>query len=290
MLTLPTGSGVSTVRDLGPVDGPPVVLLHGFPDDASTFDGLATRLAAEGYRALVPTMRGYEPSSRPPDGDHHLMTLAADVVGWIDALGVERAHVIGHDWGAAVASTVAFHHGHRCRSVATLAVPPLPRLPAALRHVPRQLLLSWYMTFFQLPVLPERVLRARNWALLRWFWPRWSPGLVAPDTLVSTFEQPGVLASALAYYRQNATPLRLLGIVGDPATEVRPAGAPVFVLHGDRDGCMDARLFAHALDTADFPFGLRHETVPGAGHFLHLERPGPVADALLEWLAEHERG
>ena len=276
-----------SARVSGPTDGELVVFVHGFPDEASTFDHQLSALGEAGYRCIAPTIRGYEPSSQPLDNDYSLMTLAGDVVGWLDALGHQQAHVVGHDWGAAITHTLATHHGGRVRSAAALAVPPIPRIPAALKHVPRQLKLSWYMTFFQIPGVPEASLQARDWALLRWFWPRWSPGLQAPESLVASFRRPGVLAAALEYYRQNATPPLLLGLQSNPATEIRPAGAPMLILHGERDGCMDARLFEHAVVAEDFPHGVRREALPGVGHFLHLESPDLVTGLLLDWVSEH---
>ncbi|MEM7286455.1 MAG: alpha/beta hydrolase [Actinomycetota bacterium] len=275
-----------TVRATGPADGEPVLLLHGFPDDAATFDDQLEALGAAGHRCLAPTLRGYEPSSQPADGDFDALTLAGDVIGWLDALGIERAHIVGHDWGAVIAYLVAGHHADRCISVTTMAVPPVTRLPEAIRRVPRQALLSWYMTFFQLRWVAERALRARRWALLRRFWPRWSPGLDAPPRLVETFERPGVLGAALAYYRQNATPPVLLGLRQAPAMEQVPFDVPLMVMHGDRDGCIDARLFDHAIVADDVPQGVRRHVVTGTGHFLHLEDPDEVNRLLLEWLAD----
>ena len=276
-----------TARVAGPDDGEPVLFLHGFPDTAATFDHQLDAFGDAGFRAIAPTMRGYEPSSQPSDGDHTLLTLAGDVVGWLDALGVDRAHVVGHDWGAATAYLVASHHGDRCHSVTAMAVPPLPRLPTAVRRVPKQLLLSWYMTFFQLPFVPERAVQARDWALLRWFWRRWSPGLEAPSGLVEAFEQSGVLRSSLAYYRQNAAPPELLGVRPSPATELRPAEVPVMIVHGDRDGCMDARMFDHTVVDDDYPLGLRYERIGGTGHFLHVEAPDRVTALLLDWVTSY---
>ena len=275
-----------TVRTAGPDDGEPVLLLHGFPDDASTFDDLLERLGNAGYRCLAPTMRGYEPSAQPADGDYTAMTLAGDVPAWLDAAGIDRAHVVGHDWGAAVAYVVAAHHADRCLSVTTMAVPPLARIPRAIRHVPRQLVLSWYMTFFQLRWVAERALRARQWALLRWFWPRWSPGVEAPPRLVETFGRPGVLTAALAYYRQNATPPLLLGLRRNGAMEPLPFGVPLMVIHGDRDGCIDPRMFDHTIDEADVPHGVRRHVVRDTGHFAHVEDPDEVARLLQDWFAD----
>lgn len=280
------GLTFTTVVD-GPADGPAVILLHGFPDNAATFERLVDKLADAGFRCLVPTMRGYEPSSQPHDGDYSLIALAADVAALLDAAEIDRAHIIGHDWGAVVAYLVGSHHGERCRSVTALAIPPLQRIPPAVRKVPRQLLLSWYMTFFQLRVVADRAVRARNWALLRWLWNRWSPGVETPASVIATFEQPGVLTAALAYYRQNATPPLLLGLRTNAAMEPKPSAVPVLVMHGDRDGCMDQRLFDHAIVELDHPHGVRHELVRGTGHFLHLEEPETVANTLIDWLTAH---
>ena len=143
------------------------------------------------------------------------------------------------------------------------------------------------MTFFQLRGVAEAAMQARDWALLRWFWPRWSPGLDAPDSLVAAFRRPGVLQAALGYYRQNATPPLLLGLRSNPAMEVRPAGDPMLILHGEKDGCMDARMFDHAVADEDFPLGLRRDLLDGVGHFLHIEAPERINELLLGWLDEH---
>lgn len=289
-LTLRANGLAFSTRATGPGDGAVVVLLHGFPDHASTFDEQLRAIGRAGYRCVAPSMRGYEPSSQPADGDLSLMALAGDVVGWLDDLGVEQAHVVGHDWGAAVAYVVGAHHPERVRTLTALAIPPLTRIPGAMRHVPKQLVLSWYMTFFQLPRVAEAALRARRWALLLWLWHRWSPGYDEPDQhprqLIESFEAPGVLKNALAYYRQNATPPLLLGLRRTQAMHPRPITVPTLIAHGDRDGCMDRRLFDHTIIDEDYPRGVRHEMVEDTGHFLHLEAPDRTNDLLLGWFAE----
>ena len=283
-------SGLSfTTIVAGPDNGEPVMFLHGFPDAPSTFRNQVARLADDGYRCLVPTMRGYEPSNQPTDGDYSLETLATDVVALLDAAGIDRAHIVGHDWGAAVAHVLGGHHGHRCRTLTAMAVPPTQRIPAAVRKLPRQILLSWYMTFFQLRFVADKALQARNWALLRWLWRRWSPGLDAPADVIDTFSQPGVVGASLAYYRQNATPPLLLGLRSTPAMEPHRSGAPMMIMHGDQDGCMDYRLFGHAIVADDYPHGIRHELITGVGHFLHLEKPDLILDLLLDWLGQGDR-
>ena len=284
LITIDTGDLRFTARAAGPVDGSVVLLLHGFPDRAATFDGQLAALAAAGFRAIAPTMRGYEPSSQPADGDHSLVTLADDVVAWMDELDVERAHVVGHDWGAATTYLAITRHPERFERAVTLAVPPTPRIPDAVRKVPKQILLSWYMTFFQLRVVADRIAAAKEHALIRWLWSSWSPTLDAPDDLRDVFAQPGVLRSALAYYRQNATPPLLLGLRQNEATVIASTSVPTLVIHGEDDRCLDRRLFDHAVVEADFSGGVRREMLPGAAHFLHLEQPDTVNELILDWL------
>lgn len=84
-------------------DGPLVLCVHGFPDNAHTFQQQFAALVAAGYRVVAPTIRGYEPGSQPKDGDYRIEELAGDVIAWIDHLGADKAHLVGHDWGAVMA-------------------------------------------------------------------------------------------------------------------------------------------------------------------------------------------
>ncbi len=271
--------------EYGPTSGPLVLCLHGFPDSRSTFRYQVKQLVEAGHRVVVPTLRGYEPSSQPVDGDYSLMALTDDVVGWMDDLGVEQAHLVGHDWGAAVVYVAAARFPARVLTATALAIPPLARIPGALRHVPRQLQRSWYMNFFQLRGVADRALAAGDWRLLKRLWRDWSPDHKMSasewEELRAQFEQPGVVAATLAYYRQNATPPVLLGIRSSPAMALTEIAAPMLILHGADDGCMDRRLFEHAVLVDDFVAGLEVREVQGAGHFLHLERPDVVNAALL---------
>ena len=166
---------VFDVRDEGPADGPVVVLLHGFPQRNSSWDAIIERLTAQGYRCLAPNQRGYSPGARPQRRrDYRIPELVADVGALIDASGAQRVHVVGHDWGAAVAWSVAAEMPERLATVVPVSVPH----PAAfLKAIPtsRQGLASWYMYFFQLPYVPELLLTRRQGLLdrplLRWLTP-----------------------------------------------------------------------------------------------------------------------
>jgi pimeloyl-ACP methyl ester carboxylesterase len=155
------------VVQAGPVDGPLVILLHGFPEFWYGWKHQIGPLADAGYRVWVPDQRGYNLSDKP-DGieAYRLDTLAADVVGLIDAAGRQRALIVGHDWGAAVAWWVAATYPERVERLVVLNVPhPVVMKRFASRDL-GQMLRSWYIGFFQLPLLPEALAQMGNWAAM----------------------------------------------------------------------------------------------------------------------------
>ncbi len=292
-ITLPHGDLTFSAHVRGLAENPngPVVLcLHGFPDHARSFRCQLGALADAGYRAVAPTLRGYEPSSQPKDGDYSLAALASDVVAWIDALDEERVHLVGHDWGAAITYLAGATAPERFHSLTTMALPPVGRLAEGIRRVPGQLLRSWYMSFFQLRGVSDRLLERDDWALVRWLWRQWSPGFALPAEewahLRETFAAPGVRRAMLAYYRQNATPPVLLGWRKTPATTRTVVPVRTLAVTGADDGCMDTRLHDHLFRDEDFPKGIRVERFHGAGHFLHQEKADEMNELLLEWLGQ----
>lgn len=266
-----------------------VLLLHGFPDNAHSFRHQLSALGDAGYRAIAPTMRGYEPSSQPSDGDYSLTTLATDVVAWLEELEQPTAHLVGHDWGAAVAYVAGARHGDRLTTVTAMAIPSLSRIPTAIPRVPRQLARSWYMTWFQLRGVADWSITVGDHRLLRRLWQSWSPGLdlddVDWDAVCATFDAPGVVSAALGYYRQNATPPILLGLRATEAMQASIVPVPTLIINGADDGCMDRRLYAHTITEADYPAGVAHIELDNAGHFLHLERPADITRLLLDHFA-----
>jgi pimeloyl-ACP methyl ester carboxylesterase len=153
---------VFDVLDSGPAGGDVVVLLHGFPQFADSWNAVTPALAAGGYRCLAPNQRGYSAGARPQGRRaYRIGELVEDVVALIDASGARRAHVVGHDWGAAVAWAVAVRHPDRLVSLTALSVPHPAAFVRAL-VTSRQVLASWYMYFFQLPWLPERIMLGRS--------------------------------------------------------------------------------------------------------------------------------
>jgi pimeloyl-ACP methyl ester carboxylesterase len=268
-------------------DGPVVLCLHGFPDNHHSFHQQLPALAAAGFRAVAPMLRGYEPSSQPPDRDYHVVRMAEDVVGWIDDLDQESVHLVGHDWGAVIGYTAAALAPDRLRSLTTIGMPHPSRVQwEGIRKLPSQLCNSWYIFFFQLRGIAERAVEAKNWALVEKLWRDWSPGWNLPaEQLASVKEslsQPDVLKSALGYYRtvflsRSAAAKQTAQLLETPIP------VPTLALTGTLDGCMDTRLHGLIMNKTDFPGGLRIERVEGAGHFLHLEKPDKVNQILIDW-------
>jgi pimeloyl-ACP methyl ester carboxylesterase len=248
------------VHAAGPQDGTPVLLLHGFPQDSREWEGIAGGLHAEGLRTYALDQRGYSPGARPADrAAYRMAECAADVLAVLDALGLPDAHVVGHDWGAAVAWQVAARHPDRVRTLTAVSVPHPTAYATSVRRDPAQLVRSAYMLFFRIPWLPERVLSARGGALLR----RIAGGhrTVPPDRLTG----------ALNWYRAiSAADLDGLG----------PVTVPTTFVWSDRDVAISGRA-AHrcaAYVTGDYRF----VTLPGVSHWIPDEAPGPLLDAVLD--------
>ena len=289
-IELSHGELTFSARSMGA--GPIVFCLHGFPDNLHTFDTQLPALAAAGYQAIAPAMRGYEPSSQPMNREYSADAIASDLFAWADQLGAEQFHLVGHDWGAIVAYVAAAMAPERLKSLTTMAIPHTASFAQGLKKVPSQSLKSWYTNFFQLPALPEYFAQRNEWALIRKLWRDWSPSfeLTADDWngLRSTFEAPGVLDASLSYYRQNVSLPKVLGWVKTPMNSLKSIPVPTLALTGEEDGCIDTRLFDYTMDAENFPKGIRVERLAGVGHFLQREDPERVNELLLDWIATHQ--
>ena len=268
-------------------DGPVVLCLHGFPDNAGSFRHQLPALAEAGYRAISLTLRGYEPGSIPADGDYTMETIATDILAVIDSLATGPVHLVGHDWGAAVAYVVAAASPERFKSLTVMAVPHAGRFAREGLRIPKQLRLSWYMGFFNIPWLSDWVVQRQDYAFIRKLWRDWSPGWQPEpgvlDDVIQTLSQPGVRSAALGYYRA-ALSIKALLVSAEEAHYAVPV--PTLALTGERDRCIDSRVFELLMKPQDFPRGLTVERVSNAGHFLHQEQPQRVNELILEWL-EH---
>jgi pimeloyl-ACP methyl ester carboxylesterase len=210
-------------------EGPLVLLLHGFPQSWYQWRHQIPALVEAGFRMVAPDMRGYNLSDKPPGvRAYRVELLARDVERLILACGERTATVVGHDWGAIVAWVAAMHHPGRVERLAILNVPHPARFVDGLLS-PGQLLRSSYMFFFQIPRLPEAVIRAGNYALLRSVLrkdPVRSGTFAAEDIerYVRALAQPGVLTATLNYYRA------LLRKPGETRALLKRIEAPVLVI------------------------------------------------------------
>jgi pimeloyl-ACP methyl ester carboxylesterase len=269
---------VFDVRDTGPPDGSVVVLLHGFPQRNDSWNAVINRLAAQGYRCLAPNQRGYSPGARPSRRrDYRMSELVADVGALIDASGAGRVHLVGHDWGAAVAWAAAAEMPERLATVSPISVPH----PAAfLKSIPtsRQGLASWYMYFFQLPRIPEWLLMRRNGAMASYFLRRTGQTPAALERDVQAMSDSGAMTAGINWYR--AIPL------SDLRASTQKISVPTMYVWSDQD---IALLPKAAHDTARYVSGeYLFEILPGVSHWIPDEQPDKLADLLLDWFAAHQ--
>lgn len=272
------GVGLSCI-EAGPADGPLVILLHGFPEDALSWRAQIEALAAAGHHVLAPDQRGYGDSDRPQGVEAYALdVLADDVIALADALGHDRFDLAAHDWGGTVAWWTAMRHPERVRRLAILNGPNPVAMKSYLKQSASQRRHSAYIAFFQLPVLPELVLGAGGFALLRRTLSRSSrPGAFSAADLERyrlQWSEPGAMTAMLNWYR---------------ALRVKPRGRlsrrvvpPTLILWGAGDAFLErglAEACAQMCDDGRLIF------LEDATHWVLQEQPAAVSAALLPFLA-----
>ncbi|MDT5089334.1 MAG: hypothetical protein QOG47_2041 [Mycobacterium sp.] len=265
------------VRDAGPADGPVVVLLHGFPQHNDSWDAVIARLTAQGYRCLAPNQRGYSPGARPPRRrDYRIPELVGDLGALIDASGAQQVHLVGHDWGAAVAWAAAAEMPERLKTVSPVSVPhPAAFLKSFLNS--RQGLASYYMYLFQLPRIPEWTMLRRNGSFLSKSLRQSGQAPAVAERDAQAMLEPGALAAAINWYR--ALPL------SSPGSINQKISVPTLYVWSDRDIALMPK---SAYDTGRYVTGeYRFEIMPGVSHWIPDEQPDKLAELLLEWFAAH---
>jgi epoxide hydrolase 4 len=261
-------------------EGPLIVLLHGFPEFWFGWRHQIPALAAAGFRVVAPDMRGYNLSSKPKGvGYYATDALAADVRDLIRERGEQRAFLVGHDWGAAVAWYVAMNHPEAVERLAILNGPHPRRMLRGLRR-PRQMARSWYVFFFQLPWLPERTVRAGRWWLGRDALATAArPDAFLPDDVqryIEAWSQPGAPTAMINYYRAafRRTPTQM-------QAALRPITAPTRIIWGERDRYL-GKEYAEP-DRADVPNLERVIRLPDASHWVQHDKPDQVTSLLVEF-------
>ena len=258
-------------------DGRPVVLLHGFPDSGRLWRHQVPALVQAGFRPIVPDLRGYGRSDKPEEVEAYgLASLAADVLGVMDDAGIERAHVVGHDWGAALAWGLAALAADRVDHLVALSVGhPSTFLAKNLEQYAR----SWYMLLFQFRGIAERWLSADDWSNFR-AWAR------HPDTdqVIAELEANGSLTPGLNYYRANVPPKSF--VEGGP--KLPPIQAPTMGVWSSRDFALTEKQMTNSASQVTGPF--HYERIEGAGHWMQLEAPDEVNRLLLDFLPASGEG
>jgi len=258
----------------GDKDGPLVILLHGFPEYWEAWKHQIPALAEAGYSVWAPDQRGYNLSDKPKGiKSYGLDTLALDIIGLIDVAGVEKAHVIGHDFGANVAWRIAQLHPERLEKLAILNVPHPMAFREFIKWHPSQWLRSWYVPASLMPVLPE-------WTFGRigiWVLRRIGKAFKTADMsgYKKSYEQPGALKGMINWYRAY-----ILGIgasrIKDPVVH-----APTLIMWGEDDIALDKRLGPLSLE---YTSQGKLISFSDASHFVQHDEPEKVNEHLLKWL------
>jgi pimeloyl-ACP methyl ester carboxylesterase len=252
----------------GPEGGAPVLMLHGFPQDRREFELMAPKLHAAGLRTYAYDQRGYSPGARPAGVDaYRLSESTADAVAVLDALGLESAHVIGHDWGAQVAWLLAANHPARVKTLTAVSVPHPRALGLALRTRPSQRMRFAYMGVFRASYA-ERLLLAGDARALRQMMAQIKDrsGLYADAMLAD----PGRLTGGLNWYRAlSRSQLAGTGTIGVPTTYV----------WSDKDPVVGLTAALRTADWVDADYQL--VAFKGVSHWVPEEAPGALADAAL---------
>ena len=259
---------------LGDQQGVPVILLHGFPETSYMWRELQVLLAKNGYYSVAFDQRGYSPSARPKGIRHYTLDLVAqDVFAVADNLGLEKFHLIGHDWGSAAGWSVAATYPHRLLSWTAMSVPHLDAFAAAINTDPAQYKASSYIRAFQWPFIPEAYLKLGDYRRLRSLWNQSSKEEV--EVYLSVFRQTGAITAALNWYRANYKAL----INGESI--LGKVSVPTLYIWGEKD---PAILRSGAELNSEYVTGSYAEHFIDAGHWLIQEAFTEVSGLILQQL------
>jgi pimeloyl-ACP methyl ester carboxylesterase len=253
------------------------MLLHGFPEFWYSWHKQIEPLAAAGFRVIVPDQRGYNKSSKPRDvSSYALAQLTSDILAIADQLGAPKVFLAGHDWGAAVAWSVALVYPQRVAKLANLNVPHPSVMRRYLKSNRRQLRRSWYMFFFQVPWLPEAAFSAFNFRLgVRSLVRSSRPNTFSAEDLAqyrAAWSQPGTLTAMINWYRAAA---RHRSKFPDSTVHV-----PTRILWGERDAFLLSEMAHASLRYCDCA---QLYTLANASHWLQHEEPTRVSELLIDF-------
>lgn len=257
--------------------GPAVLLLHGFPDSRFLWRSQVPALAAAGFRAIAPDLRGFGEAPRPTDvRPYRRLFIVADILGLLDTLGVKHSHIVGHDWGAALTWKLAGSYPERFDRVVVLSV-GAPTSPGWDTIEQREK--SWYFDFFIKVGIAEEALKADNWKLFR----EWSRSQGDQERYLRDLARPGALTAALNWYRATLTPLP----PGEAPLPKLPSWErirnPVLGVWSDGDPFLLEPQMALSSGVVEAPW--RYERISGAGHWMMLDKPEELNRLLIDFLS-----
>ena len=250
-------------------EGAPVLLIHGWPDSARLWRHQVPVLVANGYRVITPDMRGFGRSEHPAEvAGYRLRNIVGDVGAILDHFGIDQAHVVGHDWGAAVAWLAAILAQDRVRTLTAISVGH-PLVPPTVRQAE----MAWYQLFFQFTGVAEATLAHDDWAWLR----RFSRGDGDLEQAIADLSRPGALTASLNWYRANLAPR-----MPRPPVTLPPVTAPTMGIWSTGDHYLDGAGLRNSGAFVQAPW--RYEEIPDASHWVPVDAPGRLNELLLDWL------
>lgn len=256
----------------GDPNHPKVIMVHGFPDTARTWDVVGPKIADEGFDVIAFNTRGYAPTAVPKDGKYDSDTLGTDIIRLLDAFEIEKAIVVGHDWGASAVYSAAGLFPERLEKMIAVAIPH----PASVKLRPALIWGTRHFVLYKLPGATKRFSK-NNFEGLRTVYKRWSPDFEWPesefDAVIESFSDPASLDAAFEYYRQLQP--------APPTGQRKKISVPSLVIGGLNDGVATESDFRNT--TSRFTGPIEVEMVPG-GHFLHREFPDDFLAVLIPFL------
>lgn len=269
--------------EAGSANSPLVVLLHGFPDNAFTWEKNIPALVDAGFRVVAPFLRGYPPSEIPADNRFDRATLALDVKSIIETLSSEPAFLVGQDWGAAITYGVLAAFPEAVKKAIVMAIPH-PAMVLLSLNDPAQVHRAFHWWFFQLPELPETAVAANNFAFIDYLWNYWSPNhrdKAHLERIKEMLAKPDALKSALAYYREMLKPIEADAELSEINEKMnRPISVPTLAICGADDIRGEVLAAQKQFFSGDYDYRI----VPSCGHFLHREKPDEINRLIINWL------
>lgn len=262
-------------------EGPPVLLLHGWPDMWQMWRHQMEALVASGHRVIAPDLRGFGESDRPSDVEQYgLLDIVGDVTGIMDQLGVERTSLVGHDWGAAVAWLMASFVPERVERLVAVSVGHPGTFPDA-GLTQREL--SWYMLWFQFPGVAEAGMPEDDWAFFR----RWAHHGVARgqdpyvERQIANLSRPGALTAGFNWYRANISPATFHRDRSE--LEFPPVQCPTMGVWSSGDMALVEGQMTGSARLVEGPW--RYERIEDVGHWIPVDGAARLSELLIDFLA-----